>query len=240
MNSPHTLIIISLVDKKNHSEIGVHQSSAFSSKVISWASAVILILLTACTQQSNTTPLPYTDDFSNTASGWQTLSDTSADVKYDGGALRFLIKQENLTQWSVAGKTFQDGVVEVDAQPNGGPTDNGFGMILRVKDRKNFYHFEVSSDGYWRAGIVQNGDWHNWDDWAASSAVKVSNAQNHLKVIMKGDTFTFFVNDEQVFQKQDKTYAVGDIGLFALSLIDRPGTDISFDNVKVTPVQNTK
>ena len=209
-------------------------------RIPSLALTVILIVLSACTQQSNTTPLPYTDDFTNPASGWQTLSDTSADVKYDGGALRFVIKQENLTQWSVAGKTFQDGVFEVDAQPNGGPTDNGFGIMYRVKDRKNFYHFEISSDGYWRAGITQNGNWVNWDDWTENGSVKANNAINHLKVIMKGDTFTLFVNDEQVLQKQDKSYAVGDIGLFALSLIDKPGTDISFTNVKVTAVQNTK
>ena len=29
----------------------------------------------------------------------------------------------------------------------------------------------------------------------------------------------------------------GDIGLFALTLIDEPGTDIAFDNVKVTAVE---
>jgi len=228
------------VDKKTLSEPIAKNTSAFSKVVYLLSSAFILLFASACTQKSNTTPLPYVDDFSNTESGWQTLSDTSADVKYDAGTLRFLIKQENLTQWSVAGKYFEDGVFEVDAQPNGGPTDNGFGMIFRVKDRKNFYHFEVSSDGYWRAGIVVNGDWRNWDDWAASSAVKVSNATNRLKVIMKADAITYFINDEQVLQKQDKTYPAGDIGLFALSLIDKPGTDISFDNVKVTAVQNTK
>jgi hypothetical protein len=201
---------------------------------------LILFISTACKTQSNTTPLPYADDFSNPATGWQTLSDTSADVMYDSNALHFQIKQENLTQWSVAGKSFQDGVLEVDAQPNGGPTDNGFGVIFRVKDRKNFYHFEVSSDGYWRAGIMSNGVWRNWDDWAASSAVKVNNAPNHLKVVMKGDLITLFVNDEQVLQKQDKTFASGDIGLVAMTVIDKPGTDISFTHVKVSTVPPAK
>jgi hypothetical protein len=194
----------------------------------------ITLLVSACAQPAQTTPLPYADDFSNPSSGWQTLSDISADVKYDAGKLHFLIKQESLTQWSLAGKTFQDGVLEAEAQPNAGPTDNGFGLMFRVKDRKNFYHFEISSDGYWRAGVMRNGNWENWDDWAVNNAIRPGNAPNKLKVMMKEDTFTFFVNDQQVLQKQDKSFDIGDIGLFALTVIDKPGTDVSFDNASVS------
>jgi hypothetical protein len=198
------------------------------------AIACVWVAASACNPPPTTTPLPYNDDFSNSSSGWQTLSDISADVKYDAGKLRFVIKQENLTQWSAAGKVFQDAAFEAEAQPNAGPTDNGYGLMFRVKDRKNFYHFEISSDGYWRAGIMKDGNWDNWDDWAAHPSILTGNAVNRLKVVMKGDTFAFFVNDQQVSQRQDKTFALGDIGLFSLTLIDNPGTDISFDNVKVT------
>lgn len=198
---------------------------------------LVAFVLLACNQAPTTTPLPFADDFSNAGGGWQTLSDISADVKYDAGKLRFTIKQENLTQWSVAGKIFQDATFEVEAQPNGGPTDNGFGVLFHVKDRKNFYHFEISSDGYWRAGTMTDGNWENWDDWAASSAIQTGNAVNRLKVMMKEDIYTFFINDVQVSQKEDKSFPIGDIGLFALTLLDEPGTDISFDNVKVTAPQ---
>lgn len=119
------------------------------------------------------TPLPYADDFSNPNSGWQTLSDLNADVRYDSGSLRIIVKLENLTQWSAAGKRFKDAVFEVDARPNGGPTDNGFGVLFRMQDRKNFYHFEISSDGYWRAGYVKDGNWVNWDDWQPHPAIKL-------------------------------------------------------------------
>ena len=198
----------------------------------------VLILLSACAKPSPNTPLPYTDDFNTPNSGWEVLADVSADVKYDAGKLHFTIKQENLTQWSVASKLFQDGAYEVEAQPNGGPTDNGFGVMFRVKDRKNFYHFEISSDGYWRSGMMKDGSWQNWDDWAENTAIKTGNAVNKMKVVMKGDTFTFYVNDQQVAEKTDATFASGDIGLFALTLLDKPGTDISFDNVSVTALEN--
>ena len=197
----------------------------------------VLIFLSACAQPSPTTPLPYADDFNTPNSGWQILSDVSADVKYDNGMLHFVIKQENLTQWSVAGKTFQDGVFSVDTQPNAGPTDNGFGVLFRVKDRKNFYHYEISSDGYWRGGMMKDGNWTNWDDWAANPAISTGNAVNKLQVVMKGKTLTFSVNDQQVDQREDESFPQGDIGLFALSLLDKPGTDISFDNVSVTALE---
>lgn len=203
---------------------------------------VMALLLAACNSAPPTpvaTDLPYADDFSDPSSGWETLSDVSADVKYDNGALRFTIKQENLTQWSNPGKAFQDGVLEVDAAPNDGPTDNGFGVLFRYKDRKNFYHFEISSDGYWRAGLMRDGKWENWEDWAGHPNIKTGDAVNHIKVVMQGDTFTFFVNDQQLSQRQDKSFDSGDIGLFALTLIDAPGTDVSFDNVSVTPANDT-
>jgi hypothetical protein len=180
------------------------------------------------------TTLPYADDFSDPNSGWQTLSDLSADVKYDAGELRVLVKQENLTQWSTAGQWFRDGALQVVARPNGGPTDNGFGLMFRVQDRKNFYHFEISSDGYWRSGIVQDGTWTDWDDWQPHPAIRPGSEVNELKVVMQGPKFAFFVNGQEIASKEDAAFAQGDIGVLALTLIDAPGTDISFDNVRVT------
>lgn len=198
---------------------------------------VLALLLAACGPAAPpVSPLPYTDDFSNPQSGWQTLSDVSAEVKYDNGRLRFTIQQENLTQWSMAGRRFADGDLQVEAQAVGGPTDNGFGVIFRFQDRRNFYHFEISSDGYWRAGIMKDGAWENWEDWAAHPAIQTGGAVNRIRVIMKGDEFVFMVNDQRIAQRRDASFASGDIGLFALTLIDAPGTDVAFDNVSVTAV----
>jgi hypothetical protein len=196
-------------------------------------------LLAGCAQQPATpapayTSLPYSDDFGNPQSGWQTLSDLSADVTYDGGALRIVVKQENLTQWSQAGELFKDGVYQVEAKPNDGPTDNGFGVMFRVKDRKNFYHFEISSDGYYRTGVVKDGEWTTWDDWLQHPAIRLNGEANTFKVVMQGPKLTFFINDQEVATKEDSLFAEGDIGVLALTLIDAPGTDISFDNASVT------
>jgi len=198
-----------------------------------------MIALVACAPAPGSgapafTSLPYSDDFSDPNSGWETVSDLNADVKYDAGALRIVVKLENLTQWSAAGRRFKDAIFEVDARPNGGPTDNGFGVLFRMQDRKNFYHFEISSDGYWRAGYVRDGDWNNWDDWQPHPAIRTGSETNRIRVVMQGDQLSFFVNDQLISSRQDGMFASGDIGVLALTLIDAPGTDVSFDNVRVS------
>ncbi len=201
---------------------------------------VLTLALTACgvmQPTSSLTPLPYSDDFSNPNSGWETLSDLNADVTYDAGTLRIVIKRENLIQWSAAGQRFGDGVFEVDAQPRGGPMDNGFGVIFRMQDRNGFYHFAISSDGYWRAGYVQDGVWNNWDDWQPHPAIRLGSQVNRIKVVMQGTKLSFFVNDQFIASREDSLFASGDIGVFALTLIDAPGTDVAFDNVRVSAVE---
>ena len=207
--------------------------------------AMACMVLMACSSASGiagvaapvSTTLPFKDDFSNDKSGWETLSDNDpiAMMAYQNGQLRILVKQANVTQWSQARKLLKDAVIEVDAQANaGGPTDNGYGVIFRLKDRKNFYHFEVSSDGYWRAGIVKDDKWENWGDWQQHPAIKPGFASNHLKVEMVGDKFVFSVNGQKMGDQQDATFDAGDFGLFAQSQFNVPGVDVSFDNVNVT------
>ncbi len=193
-------------------------------------------LLAACQTESGPalTALPYTDDFGNPQSGWTISSDLSGDVKYDAGRLRILVKNENFTIWSTANKLFKDAVYEVDAQPVGGPTDNGFGVLFRVKDRQNFYHFEISSDGYWRAGLMKDGKWQNWADWLQHPAIKADGTPNRIKITMKGDKIDYFVNDTLITSRTDADFPSGDVGVFALTVIDNAGTDVAFDNVSIT------
>lgn len=195
-----------------------------------------LFVLAACSTETGPalTTLPYADDFSNPQSGWTVTSDLSGDTKYENGKLRILVKNENLTIWSTANKVIKDAVFEVDAQPVGGPQDNGFGVLFRVVDRKNFYHFEISSDGYWRAGVTKDSKWENWADWLQHPAIKTGGEPNRIKIVMKGEKIDYYVNDQLIQSREEKDFASGDIGVFALTVIDQPGTDVAFDNVNVT------
>ena len=196
----------------------------------------IMFGIAACSGNSSaqTTTLPWSDNFDDPKSGWTITSDLSGDAKYDSSKLRITVKNENLPIWSTAGKKFRDGVFAIDAQPIGGPQDNGFGVLFRVTDRKNFYHFEISSDGYWRAGITKDGKWTNWADWMQHPAIKTGGESNRLRIVMKGKKLEYYVNDQLINTREDASFAQGDIGVMALTVIDQPGTDVVFDNANVT------
>jgi hypothetical protein len=200
-------------------------------------SATILGSVACSGEASQTTALPYTDDFSNTQSGWQTSADLAGDVTYDGGRLRIVVKNENLNIWSTAGKSFTDGMYQIDAQPIGGPQDNGFGILFRVSDRKNFYYFVISSDGYWQAGLTKDNKMDHWSDWQQHPAIKTGGERNRIRVVMTGPKFDFYVNDQLIGSREDASFAQGDIGVMALTVIDQPGTDVVFDDASVTAAQ---
>ena len=193
----------------------------------------------ACSSNSSaqTAALPWSDGFDDPKSGWTITSDLSGDVKYADSRLHITVKNENLTIWSTAGKVFRDGVFQIDAQPIGGPQDNGFGVLYRVTDRKNFYHFEISSDGYWRAGITKDGKWTNWADWMQHPAIKTGGESKRLRTVRKGNKSEYYVNDQLIGSREDDSFAQGDVGVLALTVIDQPGTDVVFDNASVTEVE---
>jgi hypothetical protein len=201
--------------------------------------ACVVGCLTACTTADTpkTTPLPFIDDFSSASTGWKVSTDLAGDTKYDAGQLRVFVKNENLTIWSNAGKLFEDMVYEVDMQTVDGPEDNGFGVLFGYKDNQNFCHFEISSDGYWRAGISSKEKrWVNFADWQPNPAIQPGAAVNRVGITIKGETVTYAVNGQQIDTRTQPECRGGDIAVFALSQIGSPGVLIGFDNVSVKAV----
>jgi hypothetical protein len=180
------------------------------------------------------TQLPYTEDFTNPASGWDVSADLTGETAYKDGQMHILVKNDNFSIWSVSKKAFKDVVYEVDAQPVSGPEDNGFGVVFRFKDRKNFMHFEISSDGYWRAGVMKEGKMETYADWVQHPAIKTGKDVNRIKIVMKGDVFEYSVNNQLIFTRTEPGFERGDVGVFGLTVIDQPNVEVSFDNVSVS------
>jgi hypothetical protein len=196
----------------------------------------LMLSLTACNPASNEPPLtelPYSEDFSNTASGWEVSSDLTGETAYRDGQMQILVKNDNFTIWSFANKSFKDAIYEVDAAPISGPEDNGFGVVFRYKDRKNFLHFEISSDGYWRAGTMKEGKFDEYADWVQHPAIKTGNATNRIRIEMRGDEFVYAVNGTEILRRSEPGFERGDLGVFVLTVFDQPNVTVGFDNVSV-------
>ena len=174
------------------------------------------------------------------------------------GVMRIEAGEVNSGPYSAAAPYFADFDARVDAWALSGPENNGYGMIFRLVDRRNYYLFLVSSDGYYQVRRVVDGDEKELSTWIESPLVNTGfDAVNQLRVVARDDQFQFFVNGEQVqvcipnnpdamstyFMDTcidgqmfdtltDDSIAQGRIGVVAAAL-EQPDVVVAFDNLVV-------
>ena len=177
----------------------------------------------------------FQDDFSHVPSGWGTWDRKGGTVSYENGGLRILVEETNFDFWSVAGRQYEDAVIEADATRSGGPEDNDFGLICRYQDNRNFYMFIISSDGYY--GIVKlKDDQHSLigaEQLQFSDKISLSQPTHKLRAECSGDLLKFSVDGIPLIEAHDSDFKKGDIGVMA-GAYAQPGVDVLFDNVMVT------
>ena len=194
--------------------------------------ATLVLLLAACAAGAGD-GLPWADDFSNPASGWQAESDSSAEVGYSDGGMRILVKVPNSLAWASAGRALSDSYLTVEATQIAGPDDNEYGVMVRMQDPQHFYRFSISGDGYYLVSKYDGQEWRPLGtDWTPSDAIHPGAATNLLGVVCQGAQLTFLVNGVQLAQVEDKSYTRGDIGLYAGSFFE-PDVEVQFDNLRV-------
>jgi hypothetical protein len=153
---------------------------------------------------------------------------------------------------------FSDFDLTVNATPVEGPLNNGYGVVFRLRDPKNFYMFLISSDGYYQVQQQVDGVTEIISDWIPSDLVKQGLAvTNQLRVVAQGANFQFHINGELVelcipdnpeakstyFDGEcldgqmvetltDPAFTVGRFGVIAESF-DEIGVVVDFDNLIV-------
>jgi hypothetical protein len=179
--------------------------------------------------------LLFSDDFSNTSSGWDRVSETDYLTDYFENAYRITVNTDMTDIWAnPANLSFADMSVEVEATKNGGPDDNDFGVICRYQDVEHFYYGIITSDGYF--GIIKTttdgSTTIGRDSLGYSDLIQQGFSTNNIRFDCIGDTLTLFVGGEQLDQQTDSDYTYGNVGLTA-GTYATAGADILFDNFKV-------
>ncbi len=180
---------------------------------------LFIALLTGCNSSSLPSNTPeakspareiFRDDFSNPASGWPTIQDNGSIIEYQFDGFRFFVNQPNYDYWSALVDNYNNVLLAVEAAKLGGPDDNGFGVICRLRDNDNFYAFLISSDGY--AGIikVKDGNYSILSDTEMQyfEAIRKGGARNDLVVGCIGPNLTFSVNGERILEASDNEYCI--------------------------------
>jgi hypothetical protein len=108
------------------------------------------------------------------------------------------------------------------------------GLVFRAQDNSHFYTVLVDPRKGQYAVRKQDGA-NKWTDliaFKASPLVKRQKEVNHLRVDGEGDSFTIYLNDEQLDTFKDASYVKGQIG-FIVANVDAKEPHMHFDNLKI-------
>ena len=144
---------------------------------------------------------------------------------FKNGKYHIYNKESEWYVWET--NTIDDFVVEVEADWVEGADNTGYGIVFRLQDENNYYIFDITKNGYYKADKKVNGTYVPLTDWEKSSVINKEGV-NYLKVMAVGNHLTFFINNTMVSELFDATFAKGKFGLFSGS-----GVHAAFDNIIV-------
>jgi hypothetical protein len=180
--------------------------------------------------------LLFFDDFSNPASGWDSVENESARIGYLNGEYQILLKKTStgagITPDLVLPANYS---LSVQARELTGRTSSyGLMFDLRVVG-SSFEVHQFLIDPRGRQFLLERrdlaGNWTVLIDWTYHSAIQGGTASNLLAVERVGSTLRFWVNDTLVRTYTDTGFASAgrDGGLRAYSY-DQAPVDVRFDN----------
>jgi len=206
--------------------------------------AIVLALLPSITSAKPPDPkgkLVYEDDFSSGAKSKLEDNLTATDYQrgfHPPGVYHLKLLKNDDVRWSLfPNQSYAEFSVLVDVfdfsdDINAGAVSQG--LVFRAKDNSHFYTVLVDPRTGKYAVRKQDGA-NKWSDliaFKASPLVKRQKEVNHLRVDGDGDSFTIYLNDEQLDTFKDASYTQGQIG-FIVANVDAKEPHMHFDNIKV-------
>jgi hypothetical protein len=201
--------------------------------------ALILVLATlasACSSERTGTLL-FSDDFSQTTSGWDQIQNDTGSTEYADGSFHIKLNHSNDFLIANIGQTFDGDVsVEVDARKIDGSNDNYFGIVCHYLDEDNFYLLMITSGGYSAIAMMLDGEFGLISPGLAPlpmEGIKLDSANNHLRADCAGEQMTLYANGKQVSVAYDDSITGGRVGLVAATGPIASKLDILFDDFQV-------
>lgn len=144
------------------------------------------------------------EDFRDNSNDWPDKSDSHEKAGFDlkNGKYYFAHKQDSYS-WIVSKgitiNTYKDFEIKARIQKVSGVQNSGFGMVWGRKDSDNQHEFVISANGSYKIGKWQDGEWVSIQKWTNSGAINEGNyAYNELKIVKKGSSYNFYINDSYV------------------------------------------
>jgi hypothetical protein len=175
------------------------------------------------------------DDFSDSSSGWEVGEYEGGTVGYISNIYQVESFGDGNVMWGVAGKVFDDVVIEVNATQFSAPDNdnNDYGVACRIQDEGAGYYLLISGDGYYSILKAVGDERDPLVDWTESDVIIRGNASNDIKGTCDGSSLTLEVNGQQLASATDSEFLSGDVALTATSYEDA-STQVYFDDVRVS------
>jgi hypothetical protein len=176
----------------------------------------------------------FLDDFSTAEPAWGPFQ---AENKVENGEL--VVTPVPSKQWPQFNEAavyedmdFCADVIATSKDPN----TSWFGLMFWGVDYNNYFVFQVSLNGRISVARLQKGKWLTPVPWQDSPAglVKPAGETNALRVVVRGQRATLFLNGQQVMEfKGTPPSGGGKIGVYAIAGADDSPV-VRFDNVNIT------
>lgn len=110
-------------------------------------------------------------------------------------------------------QSLNDTSINVVAQQITGASNHAYGIAFRHASAHNYYFFGIDGQGRFILTIVVNDVSHTVIPFTHNAAIHTGIAPNTLRVTMKGQTATLFVNATPVGQATLSTFTSGTVGM---------------------------
>lgn len=191
---------------------------------------VVMFVLAGCAS----TAAPFTDDFSDPASGWGAASHETYVRGYQQGRYLMQIDAPQWFVWVASGRVYQDVELDIKVRSDG-VVDNHYGVFCRYTEGE-FYYFAISADGYYAIfrrdadGVLQP---LTGTAMLRSTLIRLDGSENRIRAVCRGTQLRLYINGEQAAQVEDDTLKRGDIGM-AAGTLRHGGTIVWFDDLRVS------
>jgi hypothetical protein len=142
--------------------------------------------------------LVYIATFDDAGDDWEQSAGRLSSQIADG-VLRLSVDNIGDGIYSAASPYFRDFDVQVAVRAMEDTLDSGYGVIFRQLDRRSYYVFLISSDGFYQVARVVDNQSRDLSAWHRSPLIHQGiGMTNTVRVVGYEDRFRFYINDEPV------------------------------------------
>ena len=141
----------------------------------------------------------------------------------------YMLHKEATTRYSYYDVEYDDAVIDATGYLNRGEGKYEYGVVFRANaDGTEYYVFTVTNDGKYNVSLYRDDKYTDLIPYTESAAVRTdSDDWNTFRVVMRGDQFDFYLNDEFLDSATDDSIDSGVVGFFFYNA--SPDVEVGFD-----------